>query len=214
MIFSKNTIRIVALLIYMVAQPILAGNIVIYDEPRNLPKFTLIDHDGKSFTRTALEKQWSLVFFGYTSCPDVCPMTLGVLERVMGLIKADAVVGKSKVRVIFASLDPLRDTPKILKDYIGYFGDNFIGITGENKGEIDKLTGPIGMKYDFEDAKTNEPIMNVSELSAEKEYLVNHFSGIFIIDPKARMSAVVYPPHDEKRLVKILSFIYKSYMNE
>ncbi len=183
----------------------------ILEIPRSLPEFTLLDQNGQNFTRQQLKNQWSVIFFGYTSCPDVCPTTLGVMDTASSLIQAKPTNNNQPVRFIFASVDPVRDTPAHLKEYINYFNSDFIAITGKNNTEIDKLSTPIGATYDYEDMKTSQPIRDMSTLSKDEEYLVNHFASIYIIDPSASVSAVVSPPHDVERFVKIFTIIRRAY---
>jgi len=184
----------------------------VLEIPRPLPEFTLLDQNGQSFTRQQLKSQWSVIFFGYTSCPDVCPTTLGVMDAASSLIHAKQTNNNQPVRFIFASVDPVRDTPAHLKEYINYFNNDFIAITGKNNTEIDKLSTPIGATYDYEDTKTGQLIRDVSTLSKEGEYLVNHYAGIYIINPSASVSAVVSPPHDAERFTKIFTIIRRAYI--
>ena len=179
----------------------------VLENPRLLPEFTLLDQNGKSFTRAQLKNQWSVIFFGYTSCPDVCPTTLGVMDTAASLINAKPTQNNQPVRFIFASVDPVRDTPAHLKEYIKYFNSDFIAITGKNNTDIDRLSTPIGATYNYEDTKTSQPIRDMSTLSKDGEYLVNHFAGIYIIDPSASVSAVVSPPHDAERFTKVFTII-------
>ena len=206
----KSTLWLFISLTCFFVQPTFAGNVMLFGNPETLPEFVLLDQNGNSFTKQELEKQWSLIFFGYTSCPDVCPTTLGVLDTVTSLIKAKPGKDNLPVKSIFVSLDPVRDTPRVLRDYIKYFNDDFVAVTGKNNSDIDRLTYPIGVKYDFEDIKTNLPIEDVSKLSKDSEYLVNHFAGIFIIDPSARVAAIVFPPHEAEQFIKIFTFIRQS----
>lgn len=205
------TFSILILILFLNVQPLVAGNIVVYGTPKEIPEFSLLDQDGKSLTSRGFEKQWSLVFFGYTSCPDVCPTTLSYLESVIGRIRENRDKDDLPVRVIFISLDPIRDTPLKLKEYIGYFGEGFSAATGKDTKVISDLTDGIGINYDFEDAKSGQPILDVSDLSPDRDYLVNHFAGVFIVGPQARITAVVFPPHEVQRLLRVFYFVRKLY---
>lgn len=183
----------------------------VFEDPRKLPEFSLLDQDNQPFTKQRLEEQWSIIFFGYTSCPDVCPTTLGVMDGASSLIKADPGDDNLPTQFIFVSVDPVRDTPLRLKEYIKYFNTDFIAATGKSNNDVDQLSKPMGAIYDFEDIKTNLPIRDVSKLSEGGGYLVNHFAGIYIIDPSARIAAVIFPPHDEKRFARIFRIIRSAY---
>lgn len=209
----KSITGISLLFACFLAQAVSAGNTMVFGVPEPLPEFALIDQNGKPFTKLELEKQWSFMSFGYTSCPDACPTTLGVMETVFDLIKAESSNDDYPVKSILVSLDPVRDTPQHLKEYIQYFGDNFLGVTGIDNNDLNRLAYPIGVEYGFVDTKTNLPIEDISTLSKDREYLLSHFSGVFIIDPSARVAAIVFPPHEAEGFVKIFTFIRQSSVN-
>ncbi len=152
-----------------------------------LQPFKLTDHNNKTFDEKRLQGKWSFVFFGYTSCPDVCPATLYVLKSVHGLL-VDETGGSMNNRppddmqVLFISVDPARDTTEKLADYITYFNKDFIAATAD-KTEIDKLARQFGAGYIIEE-----------ETSAD-EYDVSHTSAIFLIDPFGRLVATFSQPH-------------------
>ncbi len=89
------------------------------DQARTLPEFELIDHDGQALTKSRLRDRWSLMFFGYTNCPDICPATLQDLGNMMKAITDDDI--RQSLQVIFVSVDPDRDSTDILKKYVQYF---------------------------------------------------------------------------------------------
>src|SRR5579862_5099569 len=89
-------------------------------------KFELVDQNGKSFTDADLKGKWHLVFFGYTHCPDVCPTTLNDLSLALDRLGAK----KDRVGIVFISVDPERDTPDVLKSYVGAFGGPIVALTG------------------------------------------------------------------------------------
>jgi protein SCO1/2 len=194
--------------------PTFAGNTVIFGEPELLPDFKLLDHNDKAFTKLNFKNQWSLMFFGYTSCPDVCPATLGILDTASSMINSKTGKNELPVKVIMVSLDPIRDTPEKLKEYIKYFNKDFIAVTGNKRSEVVLLTYPLGVDFDFEDAKTNLPIEDYDKLTKEDDYLVNHFGGIFIVDPMERVTAIVLPPHDPDKLASLFQYIRKTSSND
>ena len=87
--------------------------------------FALIDHNGKAITHRDLEGRPTLIFFGFTHCPDVCPTTLMEISKVFEVLGPQA-----KVAALFMSVDPERDTPALLKDYVSNFDSRIIGVTG------------------------------------------------------------------------------------
>lgn len=154
-------------------------------EGKPLKGFELVDHDGQPFTRDRLQGRWSFLFFGFTNCPDVCPMTLQVMRGVTQQVDA-----RAAPQVVFVSVDPERDPPATLKQYVGHFDPAFLGVTGES-GQIDALTRQLGILYGYEDP---DP-----ETGA---YTVNHSAQILLIDPQARLRAVFSTPHDVNAIAR------------
>jgi len=166
----------------------------IIDSPATpLPDFTLIDHHNKPFTNDNLKGKWSLVFFGYTNCPDVCPTSMTVMNQVAQLAETP-----KDTQYVFITVDPKRDTPEQMKSFTTYFNEAFIGVSGE-KEEIDKFKEPLGVIYNFE-GDTNSD-----------EYIVTHFAAIYMIDPSGKERAYVLPPHSKEQVAKAYQIIRKNY---
>ncbi|MCG6886737.1 MAG: SCO family protein [Proteobacteria bacterium] len=170
----------------------------VLDPPRSLTPFTLQDHNGKPFTEQSLLGHWSFLFFGYTHCPDVCPIVLQVMQVAWQQIP-HAKDDPAAPRLYFISVDPDRDTPALLKQYVQYFDPAFIGVTGQ-ADEIDKLTNRIGVLYGFEDKQPGS-----------EDYQVNHSAQIILIDPQGRMRAVISPPHDPATIARNFTTIRDFY---
>jgi len=168
--------------------------VIIESPPGVLPDFNLTSQNGTPFTKKELDGKWSLVFFGYTNCPDVCPTTMGTLDRVSR--QQDV---PTDTQYLFVSVDPKRDTAEKLKEFIGFFkNDKFTALRGE-RAEIDKLTEKIGVTFDYEEA------------GADGNYIVNHYAAIFVIDPKARVRAYILPPHDVARVTEVYRAVRSYY---
>ena len=129
-----------------------------------IDKVHLIDHHGKPFKNSTLKNKPSLLFFGFTNCPEICPTTLADLSEITREVTSSV----DEINIIFVTLDPKRDDKKHLKDYIQYFDGNIIGVTG-NKSEIKKFAKNWGVFY--ETVKT-----------ANKNYTLNHTATVFMID--------------------------------
>ena len=143
-----------------------------------LPPFEAVS-DAGAFGNEQLRGRWSLLFFGYTHCPDVCPTTLMLLKSLQEHL---ATRGLPLPQVVFLSVDPARDTPQLLKEYVGHFDRAFIGATG-----TDEVLGPLvqhlGVRYvRNDDGQT-------------PHYTVDHTTAIYLIDPDVRLRAVFSPPH-------------------
>lgn len=158
----------------------LAG--VLRPEYRLLAPFTLTDQHQQSFDAKRLRGKWSMIFFGYQSCPDVCPMTLHELNAFRRLLADNPGADADKLQVVFVSVDPARDSPQQLGKYVAHFNRDFIAATGQKK-EIDRFAGQFGAVYVIE------------EETAPGQYLVAHTSAIFLVDPLGRSVATFSQPH-------------------
>lgn len=106
---------------------LLDAGIVLLPQSRPVPALSLTDQDGEAVQLDALKGQWTLLFFGYTFCPDICPTTLAELRQLNGMLPETV---RGQLRTILVSVDPDRDTPAQLKEYLGYFNAGFQGLTG------------------------------------------------------------------------------------
>ncbi len=145
--------------------------------PRKLPDFALVDHRGRPFGHARLEGRWSLLYFGTTSCPDVCPATLQILAALGEY--ADAA---PPVQRVFVSVDPLRDTPARLAAYVGYFDPQLLGVAGPLP-EIGRLTRAVGAMHQRGRA-----------VGGSRSYRVDHAASLFLVDPQARLYAILDEP--------------------
>ena len=157
--------------------PALLASTALFGQERPLPEFALTDHTGRAYTRRDLEESWTLIFFGYTHCPDVCPITLATMSAS---IDAIAALGGEAPRVVFVSVDPERDAPSHLRGYVTEFREDFLGVTGPHE-ELRKLTRALGVAY----ARDGDG----------PEYLVEHGAALLLVNPKAELQAVFAPPH-------------------
>ncbi|WP_300783697.1 SCO family protein [Enhydrobacter sp.] len=132
--------------------------------------FTLTDQDGRTFTDADLKGKPTLVYFGYTFCPDVCPTTLLLMETAAEKLGAD---GPSKVNLVFITIDPERDTPKLIKGYVGNFGATIKGLTGTPE-QIAAVAKAYRVYYQKVPGKDGAP------------YLMDHSSIIYLLDRRGR----------------------------
>ena len=153
---------------------------VLYPSPRMLPDFSLARADGGTLTLADWKGHWTVAFFGYTNCPDVCPTTLATFKQAAAKLRADGV--GDRVRFDFISVDPARDTPEQLSKYVGYFSKDFVAATGTDE-ELTKLTRALGLVY------SREPTGN-------GDYNVDHSASAVIIDPEGRQIGLFRPPFD------------------
>ena len=155
---------------------------VLRSEFRQLAPFQLQSQNHGPIAETSLHGKWTFVFFGYLSCPDVCPNTLHELSTFRALLKDETGAEPDDLQVIFVSVDPDRDSTAKLASYVAHFNKKFIGATA-GKGAIDRLTRQFGAGYEIE-AETSPG-----------QYLVAHTSAIFLVDPYGRLVATFSQPH-------------------
>jgi protein SCO1 len=148
-------------------------------ERRPLPDFDLVDHAGNEFGPDRLRGRFSLVFFGFTNCPDVCPITLGVLANAYS--KMVATDPAHAPQVVFVSVDPNRDDPERIATYLRSFDPAFIGVTGSDQA-LAPLVKALGVAVEKHE-------------HGDQHYNVVHNSTIYVIAPDARWIAVSSEPH-------------------
>jgi protein SCO1/2 len=160
----------------------------ILPEPRVLADFGLVDQDGEPFSLQRLNGKWSLLFFGFTHCPDVCPSALYDLHQVNQAVTGSG-GDKAAYQVIFVSVDPERDSPQRLKEYVTYFDPDFLAVSG-SPAQLAALSKQIGVAYRIE---PHEPGSN--------EYAVDQSASIMLTDPRGRLHGVFPAPHDADKMV-------------
>ena len=149
-------------------------NALVYENAKPLADFSLDDQHGELVTKQQFLGQWNLVFLGYTSCPDICPLTLAKLNAVYKNLRSDY-----PVQIWFVSVDPKRDTPAKRKDYIDYFNPDFLAVSGEHKQLFPMVRG-LGLIYAISD-------------SSESEYAVDHSASVAMVDGNGAVRAIFKP---------------------
>jgi protein SCO1/2 len=155
---------------------------VLRPEYRLIAPFDLVDQNQQPFNRKNLQGKWSFVFFGYLSCPDVCPLTLHELNGFWRLLRDETGADPENLQIVFVSVDPGRDSPEKLADYIAHFNREFVAVTAD-KRQIDNFAHQFGAGYVIE------------EETSPGQYLVAHTSAIFLVDPLGRSVATFSQPH-------------------
>ncbi|MEE9321988.1 MAG: SCO family protein [Granulosicoccus sp.] len=165
----------------------LERTLLLPEDYRSVPDSTLSDVHGQPITTAALlDGKWTLMFFGYTFCPDVCPVTLQVMNEVVSKMEAN---GDEPMQVVFVTVDPVRDTAERMKDYVSYFNSDFIGITGELDA-IQKLTRSLGVIASFTASKDNP-----------ENYIVDHTASMLLVSPDRRIRAKFAGPHEADTII-------------
>ena len=148
-------------------------------------EFSLNDVNNNLITEKSFQGSATALFFGFTHCPDVCPMTLNKLSIILERLKKE----NKSLKVFFISIDPERDTSEVMKNYLNSFGDQFIGITGEPE-TIFKLSQSWG-------------IASQKIFSENGEYTVNHSSPIILLKNGKYLDRITHKD-DLKRSIKII----------
>ena len=143
---------------------------VVYEDPKIAPQIKLSSGDGE-FNLADQKGKVVLLFFGYTSCPDICPSTLSDMKRVLNTLGEDA----DRVQVIFITVDPERDTNDKLGEYVSIFNPDFVGLSG-SESELSPIWDSYGVIREIDDSS-----------KSLAGYLVNHTSRLYLIDPLGRL---------------------------
>lgn len=166
---------------------LLEAGIVLLPQARPLPPVSLTDQDGQAVALQSLTGKWSLVFFGYTFCPDICPTTLAQLRQLEGLLPPAT---RERLQVVMVSVDPQRDTPAQLKQYLAFFDPAYRGLTGE-LAEIQQLSGALGIPF-------------IPGDTGRENYTVDHSGNLALLGPDGTQRGFVRAPLDVARLAERL----------
>lgn len=158
-----------------------AANAYVLPKPDTLAEFRLVRHDETPFSNTSLQGRWSFLIFGYTFCPDFCPTTLVMFNAVHELL-ARRPEGTRDVQFVMISVDPERDTPQLLREYVPQFNREFIGVTGD-AASIAQLADSVGAVY----ARVPG--------SSEANYLIDHSTAVLLVNPQGRLQGIFAAPH-------------------
>jgi protein SCO1/2 len=151
---------------------------LVYEPARALAPFTLESSLGSDVTNDNLKGQWTLLFTGYTFCPDICPTTMADLRQALPELTKQA---DEPVRVWMISVDPQRDTVKRVTDYASFFGEEFVGVRAEHK-QLYPFVNGLGLMYSIPD-------------EGATDYLVNHSAAIVLVNPDGERQAIFKAEH-------------------
>ncbi|VXC88806.1 putative copper-binding protein [Pseudomonas sp. 8Z] len=166
---------------------LLDAGIVLLPQPRTLPALSMTNQDGQTTPVNAFKDDWTLLFFGYTFCPDICPATLAQLRQLQGQLPEAT---RERLRIVLVSVDPHRDTPEQLKKYLGYFDPSFQGLTGE-EANLQKLANAVSIPY-------------IPADTSKENYTVDHSGNLVIIGPDGTQRGFIRAPVNIAKLAKQL----------
>ena len=158
--------------------------VFLFDKPRAFKPFALVDYNNQPFTPAALQGKWTLVFFGFTYCPDVCPTTLALLSRFYDHQREGKYA--DDLQIIMVSVDPARDTPEKLYEYVRFFNKDFLGVTGEFL-DLHRFATQLNIPF------SKSP-------GGGENYLVEHSGNVAIINPKGHYVGFFRSPLELSKL--------------
>ena len=162
-----------------------ANNAFLFEQVRDIGDFALVDDDNQPFTPASLKGKWSLLFFGYTYCPDVCPTTMALLSQLYDKLPPEYA---KDTQVVMVSVDPPRDTPEKLREYVRYFNPQFRGVTGEFLALQQFATS------------LNIPFRKLPD--GGENYQIEHGGSIAIINPAGHYIGFFNTPHELDKLTQ------------
>lgn len=167
---------------------------VMLQMPRKFSEFELTDHRGQPFGLDQLNGKWSLIFFGFTHCPDICPTTMAAASKMYAGLEDDE---KEQLQVVLISLDPERDTTEKLAEYVPYFNPDFVGATG-NQYVLLKLATELNVAF--------------SRVELENgDYTVDHSGNMILINPYGHYHGFLKPPFSEGNMQMVMRSIMSSF---
>lgn len=171
---------------------LLDAGIVLLPQSRALPALSLTDEQGAAQALDQLTGRWTLLFFGYTFCPDICPTTLAELRQLRGRLPAELL---ERYRVVMVSVDPHRDTPEQLRQYLGFYNAGYSGLTGE-LADIQQLATAVSIPFIPGDTR-------------KERYTVDHSGNLAIIGPDGRQRGFIRAPLNVDRLAAQLPVLLR-----
>ncbi|MCB1581612.1 MAG: SCO family protein [Marinicella sp.] len=157
----------------------------LFPEGKSFSGFELISDEGNKWQSEDFKGNYSVLFFGYANCPDICPTTLLDMQKVD---KALTTAGIKTPEIIFISVDPDRDTPAVLHDYINYFNPKFTALTGD-AANILSLASQLGVAYRVAEHEKGDMM-----------YEVDHASALFVLNPEGERIGIFAAPHDVNKI--------------
>lgn len=170
--------------------------VTIYPEAIALSDFQLLDQQANEFHLADFRGAWTLVFFGFTSCPDVCPLTLAELQKFYRTLQGTEYADDT--RVILVSVDPARDSPAVMADYLQQFNEEFIGLTGAAE-TIAQLAKELYISH--------SEISQQHEGHVAEPEVIAHSAHIAVMNPEGKYHSVIWAPHEDSKLTAAYQFI-------
>lgn len=169
------------------------GAATVLQPAKTLTAFSLLDTQNNTFTQQSLKGHWTLLFFGYSQCPEICPKTLAIVSDLFRAKPHSS--AQAKAQFVFVSLDPKSDGIPQLKTFLSRFHPDFIGVTGD-EAEVIKLAKDCRI-YSWKDP----------EINAAGQKIIDHSGTILLVNPEGKLQALFSPPHASDTLAKELKVL-------
>ncbi len=171
-------------MLFFVSAPPTAPTIISSsDKPAIVKPFQLTSHKRQPFTQQNILGKPTLIFFGFLSCPDVCPITLNDISGWLEALGSDA----DRLNTVYVSVDPARDTPQLMSDYLSSFDHRIVGVTGPEV-ELQKLTKPLGVFYE-------------KQKTGDADYTMNHTASVLLLGRDGTLKRTI--DYHEKRSIAV-----------
>lgn len=167
---------------------------------KTIPDVSFTDQNGDKFSKKDFTGHWQLLFFGYTHCPDICPMTMALTDKVSE--RVNAIAGDKTLQVVFISVDPERDTPDHLKEYLSFFNPNFVGLSSSQE-TLNALTKSLGVVF-----------QRVENKQQPDDYLMDHSASLLLADPTGNIIALFTAPHQSEQIAADIAVIRDNFTSE
>jgi protein SCO1/2 len=176
---------------------LLVNGLFLFDKPKQISDFEFVSSNKKIFTKSDLMGKWTLMYFGFTKCPDECPTTMYQLSKLIKVLR-DKEFKLDDKQWVLVSIDPERDTPEMIDNYAKGFDKDFIGVSN-NRPMLLSLATQLSVNN----------VMPSSSNHMDHSHLDNHVNNIILIDPNGDFAGIFRPPFDVSRL----SLTYQSVAN-
>ena len=170
--------------------------VTVYPQPIQLSEFELTDQFGNPFTEENLSGYWSILFLGYTNCPDICPLTMAELKQFYQRLDDPEI--KDDLRIVLVSVDAERDTPETMANYVNSFNREFIGLSGDYDS-ISKLASQVFVAHSV---AGKMPDHSEHADDADAGYLIEHSSHLTIFNEAGQLQAIVRQPVRDRDLLR------------
>ena len=187
--------------------------LVVLSKPRAMSQFTLLDQDGADFGPEDFKGHWSVIFFGFTHCPDICPTTLSTLRQSLDKMEGSI---RDKFKIYLASADPERDTPAVIKTYVRAFSPDFLGLTGQH-ADLARFSQQVNVTFAKVPIRLSQQHQghamggDMGQMTDQNNYTIDHSTQLIILNPMGHFHAFLKPPHRHQDIALFLEALQQRF---